>query len=153
MGTLLIFIVLVAAAAGSGAKFQPGDWYAQLAKPAWTPPNWLFAPAWAVLYLAIAVAGWDLWRRSGARLTPALVLWIAQLVLNALWSWLFFGLRRLALAFADIVLMLACIVAFIALARAYSVLASWLFVPYALWVAFASALNFAVWQMNKTAAV
>jgi len=150
MAALLVFLVVVAAAASTGAQFQPGEWYAELATPTWAPPNWLFGPVWTLLYLAIAVAGWHLWRQTGGRRTAALGLWVAQLLLNALWSWLFFGLHQPALALLDIALLLACILAFIAQARAHSVLASWLFVPYALWVAFASALNFTIWQMNRT---
>jgi benzodiazapine receptor len=144
---LLIFVLLVGAAALTGAQFEPGAWYAQLVKPVWTPPNWLFAPVWSVLYLAIAVAGWLVWR--AARGFPAaLQIWGMQLALNMLWSWLFFGLHHPRLALLDIVLLLLSILAFIAAARRYSVIASWLFAPYAAWVAFATALNAAIAQLN-----
>jgi translocator protein len=144
---LLVFIVLVAAAALTGAQFEPGAWYSQLARPAWTPPNQLFAPVWSALYLAIAVAGWRVWRV--ARGVPAsLQLWGVQLVLNLLWSWLFFGLHRPRLALLDSVLLLLSIVAFIATARRHSMVASWLFVPYMAWVAFATALNLAIVRLN-----
>jgi len=148
MIALVGFVALVAAAAVSAAQFQPGAWYAALAKPAWTPPSWLFAPVWTALYLAIAVAGWLVWRRSPRRPNPALLLWIAQLGLNAAWSWLFFGLHRPDLAFVDILALLAAIGAFMLIARRLSRAAAGLFVPYALWVAFAAALNFAVWRLN-----
>jgi translocator protein len=145
--SFVVFLALVAVAAIFGAQFAPGSWYAQLAKPSWNPPNAVFGPVWTVLYVAIAVAGWLLWRRTG-RFVPALVLWIVQLVLNAWWSLLFFGLHRPDIALFDIVLLLLIILAFIAVARRHSTLASWLFVPYALWVGFATALNYAIVSMN-----
>jgi len=145
---LAAFFAVVALAAFFGAQFQPGAWYAGLAKPSWNPPNWLFGPVWTVLYIAIAVAGWLVWKRSGERVTPVLGVWIAQLALNAVWSWLFFGLHRPALALVDIVALLACIVAFAVLARRVSPAASWLFMPYALWVAFATVLNATIWRLN-----
>ena len=144
---LLVFIVLVAAAALTGAQFEPGAWYSQLAKPAWTPPDELFAPVWSALYLAIALAGWRVWRVARG-LPASLQLWGVQLVLNMLWSWLFFGLHRPRLALLDIVLLLLSIVAFIATAQRHSIVASWLFVPYMAWVAFATALNVAIVRLN-----
>lgn len=145
--SLAIFILLTVLAASFGASFQPGDWYAHLDKPPWTPPNAIFAPVWSALYLVIAIAGWRLWRATGRFVAP-LQIWMAQLFLNALWSFLFFGIHRMDLAFVDIAVLLAAIAAFIVTARRHSAAASWLFVPYALWVAFAAALNFTVWQMN-----
>lgn len=146
-GSLLIFAVMVAAAASTGALFEPGEWYEQLNRPSWTPPDWLFPVAWTALYAGIALAGWLVWRRT-ARIGAALCIWGAQLVFNALWSWLFFGLHRPGLALIDIVAMLTLILTFIVLARRHSVLASWLFAPYAAWVTFAGALNFAIWRLN-----
>lgn len=146
--TLLVFFALVALAAFFGAQFQPGPWFEGLAKPSWNPPNWLFGPVWTLLYIAMAVAGWLVWKRSGERATPVLGLWFVQLVLNAAWSWLFFGLHRPPLALVDIVALLACIVAFAILARRISPVSSWLFVPYVLWVAFATALNATIWRLN-----
>lgn len=146
--TLLVFFALVALAAFFGAQFQPGPWFEGLAKPSWNPPNWLFGPVWTLLYIAMAVAGWLVWKRSGERTTPVLVLWFVQLALNAAWSWLFFGLHRPPLALVDIVTLLACIVAFAILARRVSPVSSWLFVPYVLWVAFATALNATIWRLN-----
>jgi tryptophan-rich sensory protein len=148
MWSLLVFLILVAMTAFSGALFSPGDWYAALDKPAWTPPNWLFGPVWTTLYIAMAVAGWLVWRRSDGRFNPALGFWMGQLLLNGLWSWLFFGLHRPDLALADISGLLILIVLFIYTARRYSTVAAWLFTPYALWVGFAAALNFALWRLN-----
>lgn len=148
MWHLLIFIALVAVAAVFGAQFPPGEWYAGLAKAPWTPPNWVFSPVWTLLYLAIAGAGWLVWRSSSARTQPLLALWSIQLVLNALWSWLFFGLRRPDLALADITGMLIVILAFAVSAWPVSRLASWLFAAYALWVTYALSLNAYVWLNN-----
>lgn len=148
MTSLVVFILLVTAAAASGSRFMPGSWYEALAKPVWTPPNWLFGPVWAVLYLAIAVAGWLIWRRSGGRPSPALYVWIAQLIVNALWSYFFFGLHRPGMALVDIILLLLLIVGFIVLSWPVSRLAAGLFVAYGLWVGFAAALNLALWRMN-----
>jgi tryptophan-rich sensory protein len=148
MGALLVFLLLVAAAAAAGGHFLPGAWYASLVKPAWTPPNWIFGPVWTLLYIGIAVAGWLVWRRSGPRVGPSLALWGAQLVLNAAWSWFFFGRHQPGVALADIAALLACIVAFVIVTYRDSRPAALLFVPYALWVAFATALNHALWRLN-----
>lgn len=144
---LAVFIALVAAIAFFGAQFTPDAWYRQLAKPPWNPPAAVFGPVWTVLYVAIAVAGWLVWRATG-RIVPALQFWIAQLLINGLWSFLFFGLHRPDLALIDICLLLALIFAFIVSARRHSVVASGLFVPYAAWVGFATALNFSIWRLN-----
>src|SRR5579885_2785247 len=102
MKSLIGFVLAVAAAAVIGGMFRPDAWYARLEKPSWTPPNWLFAPVWTLLYIAIAVAGWLVWRIRPA-ISAALLVWVVQIVLNAMWTWLFFGLRRPAAAFVDIV--------------------------------------------------
>ncbi|MFH0963177.1 MAG: TspO/MBR family protein [Planctomycetota bacterium] len=149
MASLLIFILLVVAAAVAGAHFSPGSWYVGLSKPSWTPPSWLFGPIWSALYVCIAVSGWLVWKRSSPRVTSALVLWAAQLLLNAAWSWLFFGLHRPDLAFGEILFLLGAIMGFVLIAYRVSPLASGLFVPYGLWVLFASALNFAIWRLNN----
>jgi tryptophan-rich sensory protein len=151
MFSLVVFIAIVAAAAITGGQFMPGEWYAQLAKPSWTPPSWLFGPVWTVLYVAIAVAGWLVWRADKRAALP-LALWVAQIVLNASWSWLFFGLHRPGTALVEILVLLALIAAFAIAAWPVSRTASILFVPYALWVSFATALNFAIWRLNPGAA-
>ena len=124
-------------------------WYYALRKPVWAPPNWLFGPVWSLLYLGMGIAVWLVWRRAGfagARL--ALALFAVQLGLNVGWSAIFFSLHRPGAACAEIVilwfLILATVVAFWPLSRA----AGCLMVPYLLWVAFAAALNFAIWRMN-----
>ena len=142
-----VFFLVVAAAAGFGAQFSPTAWYEGLAKPSWTPPNAIFGPVWTILYVGIAVAGWLVWRRTERFVLP-LALWVSQLFLNAWWSLLFFGLHRPDIALADIVALLVFILGFAITARRHSAAASVLFIPYALWVGFATALNFAIVRMN-----
>ena len=101
---LVGFIGACLLAATIGATYRPGDWYERLAKPRWRPPNWVFPPAWTVLYLTIAVSGWLVWRTSGfAGAALPLAIYLVQLVLNAAWSPIFFGMRRPDLAFMEIV--------------------------------------------------
>jgi len=136
-------------AALTGFFIQPDGYYAALAKPAWSPPAWVFGPAWTVLYILMAVAAWMVWRRGGWRAQRgALGLYLVQLALNALWTPLFFGLQNPGLAFAEIVLLwlalAATLVAFFRVDR----WAGCLLVPYLLWVSFAAALNFAIWRLG-----
>lgn len=147
MQAFIAFAVLTFVAATVGGFFAPDAWYASLAKPSWNPPNFVFGPVWTALYTCIAFAGWLAWRRA-KRIDASIALWGAQLVANALWSYLFFGQRRPDLAFYDIVTMFVLIVACIVVFRARSFTASMLMIPYALWVAFAGALNFTIWKMN-----
>lgn len=147
MISLVVFVLLCVATASLGALFPPGSWYAALAKPAWTPPSWLFGPVWSVLYLMIAVSGWLIWRAAAGFSLP-ITLWASQLLLNALWSPLFFGLHRPALALVDIVLLWALIVGTIVAAWPVQRLATALLMPYAVWVAYAAALNAALWRLN-----
>ena len=129
-----------------GFLTMPGEWYAALQKPSFNPPNWIFGPVWSVLYVMIAVAGWRIWR--SARDSLAMKLWWAQLGLNFLWTPVFFSLHQIGAAFVVILLLLAAILAFIAIARQRDKIAAWLFAPYAAWVGFASLLNGAIWALN-----
>ncbi|HVM49550.1 MAG TPA: TspO/MBR family protein [Candidatus Acidoferrum sp.] len=137
-------------AASLGAVFMPGDWYAMLKKPSWNPPAWIFGPVWTTLYAMMAVAAWLVWKRGGfaARRIP-LALFLAQLVLNAAWTPLFFGLHQLGFACAEIVSLWLLIAATLAAFRPLSRAAAWLLAPYLAWVSFAAALNFAVWRLNS----
>ena len=146
--SLLLFGGLVALTASAGLLYEPGVWYQHLAKPYWNPPSWVFGPVWGALYVGIAVAAWLVWRRS-MRMVTSLHFWLAQLVFNWMWSYFFFGLQRPDLALIDIILLFIAFVGFIVTARRRSIGASLLFVPYAGWVAFATALNFTIWQMNN----
>jgi tryptophan-rich sensory protein len=148
--SLLPFLLGCFVAACSGAFFRPGAWYEQLAKPAWNPPNWLFPPAWTVLYICIAIAGWLVWRRVGlAAAGPAFTVYAIQLLLNAGWSAVFFGMQRLDWAFAELALMWLAILATIVLFAPISPAAAILLLPYLAWVTFAGALNLTIWQMNR----
>jgi tryptophan-rich sensory protein len=147
---LVLFIALVGGAAYFGARFAPGEWYAELRRPPLTPPGWLFGPVWSLLYLGIAVAAFLVWRARGETgIGPALGLWAVQLVLNALWSWLFFGLERPGLALVEIVTLLAVVIATTVTFFIVRPPAGWLFVPYALWVSFATYLNAGFWLLNR----
>ena len=147
---LVGWLALAFAAAALGVFFRPGEWFAALSKPSWNPPGWIFAPVWTALYTIMAVAAWLVWRRGGfAGQSLALSLFLLQLFFNALWSPLFFGLHQPVLAFADIVLLwLALLGTIIAFWKARP-LAGALLLPYLAWVTFASALNFAIWQLNR----
>jgi translocator protein len=149
---LLVFLVIVVAASAIGSVFtslgQP-EWYDTLRKPEWTPPGWLFGPVWTALYLAMAIAAWRVWTRTGwAGLRRPLGIFFAQLVLNVAWSGIFFGLRMPGLAFFEIVLLAVAIAATLVAFGRVSRLAGWLMVPYLLWVLFAAALNLSIWQLN-----
>lgn len=144
-----IIVVFIAAAIGAAASIQAGSFYTQLVRPDWAPPAAVFGPVWTALYALMGVAAWLVWRVGGFRAArSALTLFLVQLALNALWSWLFFGWHRGALAFADILLLWALIVATVIAFWRIRPLAGALLVPYLLWVSFAAALNYAVWQLN-----
>jgi translocator protein len=147
---LIVWLAVCYGAAAVGAQFMPGAWYQELAKPAWTPPSWLFAPVWTVLYGMMAVAAWIVWRQQGVAGAPAaLSSFVAQLLLNTLWSWLFFGTQRPDLAMLDI---MALWIAILLTAGAFwgrSRVAALLLVPYLLWVSFAAALNWSIWRLNS----
>lgn len=148
--SLLPFIAAVVVVAVSGAVFMPGDWYKTLNKPAWTPPDWLFAPAWSVLYLMIAVAGWLVWQEDGFGLS--LGIWSLNLVLNASWSWLMFGRHDIRAALMDALAMVITIIGFIVSAWPISGTAAVLFLPYLAWTIFAAALNWAILNRNRALA-
>ncbi|MEI2387905.1 TspO/MBR family protein [Breoghania sp. JC706] len=141
------FIVIVILAAASGAIFKPGPWYETLRKPSWTPPKWAFPAVWTVLYILIAYAGWLVWDAAGWSLP--LLFWALQIVLNAAWSALFFGRRRMDLALGDIALLWFAIACFIVAAWPASQLAAILFLPYLAWVTAAGLLNFSVLRLNS----
>ena len=147
---LVVALVLVAGAAAFGGRFRPDEWYRALDKPAWNPPNWIFAPVWMLLYAAMAVAAWVAWR-SGAGIwrTVGLSLWLTQLIANAAWSWIFFGRHRPGWALLDIAVMFVLILATLLAFFRLSPVAGWLMVPYLAWVAFAGCLNAALWLRNR----
>ena len=130
---------------GAIASHDAGAFYQQLARPAWAPPGWLFAPVWTVLYAFMGVAAWLVWRR---RAYGPIALFVVQLALNALWTWLFFAWRQGALSFVAILLLWALIAATMAAFWRVRRAAAALLAPYLAWVGFAAALTYAVWQRN-----
>ncbi len=144
---LLGFLILSFGASTPGILFGPGEWYDSLNRPFFTPPNWLFGPAWTVLYICMAVAATLVWRRVGLR-SRAMAWWFIQLVLNTLWTLIFFGLQAPGLALIEITLMWGAILICMLHFRPVSPLAFWLMVPYLAWVTFAWALNAGFWWLN-----
>ena len=139
-------LVTVGGGLAIGFVTRPGAWYAGLVKPSFNPPNWIFGPAWTVLYVLIAVAGWRVFEREPG--SAAMAVWAVALALNFLWSPVFFGAHRPGVALVVVAAMLATIIAFIAMTWRRERLAALLFVPYAAWTAFAALLNAAVWWLN-----
>lgn len=153
---LLGWLALAAAAGAVGAiaSREAAGFYGVLGKPAWAPPGWLFGPVWSALYVLMGVAAWLVWRARPAALAArasrqrGLALFVVQLGLNALWTWLFFAWRQGAAAFGEIALLwLAVALTTWQFARVQR-LAAWCLVPYLGWVSFAMALTWAVWQRN-----
>lgn len=141
---------LVVSAIGGWVTARSVDtWYQALQKPAFNPPDWLFAPVWTLLYMTIAISGWRAWRSPArARLRAAMAAYAAQLALNLAWSCVFFGSRAIGPALAVILLLLLAIGVNVALFWRVDRLAGWLLLPYAAWVAFAAGLNFELWRLN-----
>ena len=151
LGLVLFLVVCFAAAGIGGAVTTPkiGTWYAALVKPSWNPPNWIFGLVWSALYFCMAVAAWLVWRQGvvGQARVP-LALFAVQLALNVLWSCIFFGLEMPGPAFAEVLLLWAAIAATMVTFWFRSTVAGILFVPYLVWVSFASVLNFTIWRLN-----
>ena len=144
------WLALTAGAAWLGSRFLPDEWYKNLKKPVWNPPNKIFAPVWSVLYLFMAAAAWLVWRRYGFDLALfPLILFMAQLVLNAAWTWTFFGLHRPGTALTDIVILWVFILITLTLFWQFEPIAGALLIPYLAWVSFATYLNLTIWRMNR----
>lgn len=150
LGALAAFVAACFAVAALGGWATAGGleaWYPALAKPSWTPPDWLFGPVWTVLYLSMAVAAWRVWRRVGWG--GALTAFAVQLALNLAWSVGFFGLRSPGLGVAIIVPLWVAILVALRRFQRVDPVAGWLMAPYLAWVTFAAALNAAVWWLNR----
>jgi tryptophan-rich sensory protein len=146
--TLAAFLAATFAAGATGAAFPPGAWYRTLRKPVWTPPDWLFPVAWTLLYVSMAVAAWRVAFSGSPWAIPGIALWSWQIVMNALWSPIFFGLRRLGGALVALCgLWVAVALTTLAFWQADRV-AGLLMVSYVVWASYAGALNFALWRMN-----
>ena len=142
-------LAFLTAAIGSVASVQAPQFYGQLAQPGWAPPPSVFGPVWTALFAMMGVAAWLVWRQpAGALRQRALVLFCVQLVLNALWSWLFFQWHLGAWALADIAAMWITVAATLVAFWRLRPLAGALLVPYLAWITFAGALNFTLWRMN-----
>jgi len=155
---LLGWIALAAAAGAIGglASLDARDFYGTLAKPAWAPPGRVFGPVWSALYLLMGIAAWLVWRTRPTTTADrtvrrrALTLFVGQLALNALWTWLFFAWRQGAAAFGEIVLLWIAVALTTWYFGRVRPLAAYLLVPYLAWVTFATALTWAVWQRNPS---
>ncbi len=149
---LIGFIAVCFAAAGLGAAATSqsvGGWYRTLTKPDWNPPDWIFGPVWTALYLMMAIAAWLVWRRDGWTASRVQMIWFGiQLALNVLWSFLFFGMQRPGLAFAEILALWLAITATVWAFGNKSRIAALLLCPYLAWTSFAVILNFAIWRLN-----
>jgi len=147
---LFSWLLLCFAAASMGTVFMPGEWYDSLKKPLWNPPGWIFGPVWTALYTMMAVAAWLVWEQGGwSKQRKPLLTFLAQLAFNALWTPLFFGLHRLGVAFAEILLLWLAIAWTIVVFWSVHRGAAWLLAPYLVWVSFATNLNFALWRLNS----
>lgn len=143
---------LLAGALGSLATISKiPTWYASLDKPFFNPPNWIFSPVWTTLYILMGIAAWLVWQKGWEKkeVKTALLIFMAQLVLNAVWSFIFFGQQQLLLAFFEIILLWLLIVLTIVKFWPLSRWAGWLLTPYLAWVSFASFLNLSVWWLNR----
>lgn len=147
--SLVICLAFCLATGWIGSRFLPGAWYESLVKPSWTPPNSVFGPVWTLLYIMMGIAAWLVWqRRNVARVTTPLFLFAVQLILNGMWSYVFFGRQQPAAAFFEIVVLwIAVILTLIGFWRIRSTSGA-MMIPYCLWVSFAAVLNFEFWRLN-----
>ncbi|MET0322126.1 MAG: TspO/MBR family protein [Duganella sp.] len=147
----LVF-TFIFAGIGAFATSQAGEFYGQLAQPSWAPPAWWFGPVWTVLYALMAFAAWRVQRTASVRgVRTEMTVYVAQLVLNAWWSWLFFAWHRGGPAFYELLVLWVAIVATIVLFWRRDRIAGMLLLPYIVWVSFAGALCYTIWQLNPGA--
>ncbi len=147
--SLVASFVVCFAAAFVGTRWLPDEWFRKLNKPSWNPPNWLFAPVWTILYALMAIAAWLVWEQAGVSAAPLLALFVVQLIMNAAWTWIFFGLHRPDRAYAEIVVLWVFIAATLIGFWQVNPLAGLLLAPYLAWVTFASFLNLTIWRLNR----
>jgi benzodiazapine receptor len=144
-------VSFVAAAIGAVASVDAGAFYAELIRPTWAPPAWLFGPMWSTLYALMGIAAWQVWREgrmNGADTRGALRLYVVQLVVNAMWSWLFFKWHLGAWAFAEVLVLWALILTTLIAFWRVRTMAGVLLLPYLAWVTLATALTWSVWRAN-----
>jgi tryptophan-rich sensory protein len=152
---LALFVALCLGIGALGASVTATSvqtWYAGLAKPWFTPPNEVFGPVWAVLYVMMAVAAWRVWRAADRDTTRGpLTLFALQLALNLGWSVVFFGLQKIGAAVATVVVLDVGVIVTTLAFRTVDRIAAFLMLPYLAWAAFATVLNIAIWRLNPTA--
>ncbi|NMZ23295.1 tryptophan-rich sensory protein [Pseudomonas proteolytica] len=145
--TFFIFLLACATAASTGIMFKPGAWYESLVKPRFTPPNWLFPVAWALIYLLLAWAGYRLSLIPGSQTVQAL--WAAQIALNTLWTPVFFGAHRIFAAMVVITLLWLTVATMVVLAVRLDLITGLILFPYLAWLCVAAALNFSILRSNR----
>ena len=147
---LVAFLLITGSAGFFGAMYPPGEWYKGLRKPSFTPRQSVYGPVWTTLYALIAVAAWLVWRDKGLLAAGLpLGLFLLQVIFNAAWSWIFFGLKKPGAAFVELLLLWMLIVATTASFWHRVPLAGILMLPYLLWVTFAAGLNYSIWKLNS----
>jgi|SRR5690625_4661373 len=144
----LVLVIIVAALGGMASVDAAAD-YGKLAQPDWAPPSYLFGPVWSGLYLLMALAVWLVWRVASRWKSPAIIAYGVQLVLNLLWSPLFFGLGWRGLALVDILLLDVAVAVTIAAFWKVHRAAAVMMLPYFGWILFGTALNYSVWSLNS----
>jgi len=151
---VLIAIVICVIAGVIGSIFTTPSiptWYASLNKPPFNPPNWIFGPVWTTLYILMGIAAYLVWRNGIGKkeVKTAVFVFALQLILNSLWSFIFFGQHWMLLAFCEIIILWLAILFTIIKFWPISTAAGLLLLPYIFWVSFASILNFSIWLLNK----
>jgi tryptophan-rich sensory protein len=148
--SLFAWLVLCLSASATAVFVSTGGWFAELRKPLWNPPSWVFGPVWTLLYIMMAVAAWLVWRKGGWKSQRlALGAFLLQWLLNALWTPFFFGMHQLGLAFGEIILLWVVLAGTTITFWQVKKSAGWLLLPYLAWVSFAMALNFSIWRLNS----
>jgi benzodiazapine receptor len=150
----IVSVFICVAAGGIGSVFTVASiptWYANINKPVFSPPNWIFGPVWTALYLMMGISLYLIWQKGvkNRKVALAVRLFVIQLVLNAVWSPVFFGARNLLLAFFIIIAMWFYILKTVVAFEKINKVAAYLLYPYLAWVSFASVLNFSVWILNR----
>ena len=150
--TVVVTCLVVGYFSGMVTRSAIITWYPTLVKPSFNPPNWIFAPVWSMLYIMMGVAAGLVWNRIDYEkeiVKKALTFFAIQLALNALWSYLFFGLKNPMLAGVEVILLWLMIFETYSKFVKIDKIAGYLFIPYLLWVSFASVLNISIWWLNK----
>jgi tryptophan-rich sensory protein len=147
---LILWIVISMGAGLVGSRFMPGEWYESLVKPDWNPPSYVFGPVWTALYIFMGISAWLVWRKVGfSGAASVLGLFLVQLVLNSLWSYLFFGIHQPGLALIEIVILWSVILVMTIGFWRISAIAGIMLLPYLCWVSFACVLNLQLWRLNS----